>query len=159
MKKDRNAFLIILMCAVFICCRKNQDCSTISFRTGEDVLASGVWRIFNYAVDGIDSTQQVLGNPNYADLVFEPCLGTDEWCGGNNGRFMAGILDGIYAFEEGYLALSHSVDTIRSGYILFDRDSTSTTIWFNISCIRANYFKIHTTEQGVVYQLEFENVK
>ena len=146
-------------------CRKYDECRAFSLRSSTKILTSGVWRIEKYEVNGIDSTEYILNNPNYADLQFK-----DSGMKNGKGTYSAGnFLGGYNFFDVEFLDLS-SLDTLAQyKNILFVRESAYPSAEFNITCLKKKHFSIkidydgnnyykHTYNHNNYY-IKFKNVK
>ena len=167
----RNIIFSILFGIIFFCffsCRKYDDCSAVSLRSGEAVLLRGVWRIEKYEVNGIDSTDFILSNPNYADVTFKDdgIKGT-----GGEGSYTSGIFKGYYQFLGANNIDISGYDTLaKSRNAFLTRDSIEYSyIKFHIACLKKEIFWIkadydpnqiskHTYNKNNYY-IKFKNVK
>ena len=165
---SRFFLFTVLIAILFFCfygCRKYDECSAISLRSGEAVLLRGVWRIEKYEVNGVDSTDFILNNPNYADIIFKDdgIKGT-----GGEGSYASGIFKGFYQFFGGDDIDISGYDTLaKSHNALFVRDSIDyPNIRFHIRClkkrnfwIKADYSSGGYTYNHNNYNIKFKNVK
>lgn len=144
-------------------CRKYDECSAISLRSGEAVFLRGVWRLEKYEVNGIDSTSFILNNPNYGDLTFK----SDGIKTSGSGTYTAGNFKGGYSFFGGEPIDLTSSDTFNvSKNVLFARIPNHYSISFKITCLKKNHFwlKVDYVPGGYTlnnnnYYLRFKNVK
>ena len=119
-------------------CRKYDDCRAFSLKSGETVLSRGIWRIEKYEVNGVDSTDFILNNPNYADLEFKPD-GTNS----GNGTFSSGNISGGYKITDiAHFHMSCLDSSNLTNNVLYVRDSLHPIIEFYITCLKKKHLSI-----------------
>jgi hypothetical protein len=125
-----------------------------------------VWRIEKYEVNGIDSTDFILNNPNYADMKFEHTdNGKDA-----EGNCLSGSFIGFYDFQDQETINIAAYDTIaQSKNVFFVRDKIHPFIQFHVTYLSHNHFWVkadyyaggsynYTYNQNNYY-IKFKNVK
>ena len=165
MHKSKYIFFFFTLVVLLSNCRKYDECKVFSLRSDTKLLTRGIWRIEKYEVNGIDSTDYILNNPNYADLHFD-----DDGTKSGNGYYSAGTFEGGYKWNSQSIIHLSSFDTLaKSNNILFARDPLHPILEFEITClkkkhlwIKADYYaggSLNYTYNHNNYYIQFKNVK
>ena len=166
MHKSKYIFFFFTLVVLLSNCRKYDECKVFSLRSDTKLLTSGIWRIEKYEVNGVDSTDFILNNPNYADIQFKD----DGIKGSGNGSYTAGNFGGGYKWTSQsiiHLGGNDSLGVTKNP--LFVSNTVYPTVEFQITCLKKKHFSIkvdydpsnyykHTYNKNNYY-IKFKNVK